>query len=83
MERGDRTLPIGALSIAGPPSARPRHQGKKYPALYVDHVTTRAHGQRTTMMNMMEQRLHLGHVHRYNVPLSIDVPPEDAWEIVD
>ena len=83
-ELGDRTLPtIGALSIAGPPFARPRHQGREFPALYVVHVTTRAHGQLSTMMNLMEQRLHLEHVHRYNFHLSIDVPPEDAWEIVD
>ena len=83
-ELGDRTRPtLGALSIAGPPFDRPRHQGREFPALYVIHATTRAHGQISTMMNLMEQRLHLEHVQRYNFHLSIDVPPEDAWEIVD
>ena len=83
-EMGERTLPtLGELRIAGPPFARPRHQDREFPALYVIHVTTRAHGQLSTMMNLMEQRLRLEHVHRYNFHLSIDVPPEDAWEIVD
>ena len=83
-EMGERMLPtLGELRIAGPPFARPRHQGREFPALYVIHVATRAHGQLSTMMNLMEQRLNLEHVHRDNFHLSIDVPPEEEWEIVD
>ena len=83
-ELGDPTPPtMGALIIAGTPFASPQRQDRETHALYVVHVTTRAHGQLSTMMNRMEERLHLEHVHRYNYHLSIDVPPEDAWEIVD
>ena len=81
---GDRMLPtLGELTIAGPSFVRPRHQDREYPAPYVVHVTTMAHGQLSTLMNRMEGLLRLEHVHRINFHLSIDVPPEDAWEIVD
>ena len=84
---GDRMLPtLGEITMAGPCFVcprHPRHQDRAYPAPCVFHVTTMAHGQLSTLTNRMEGLLRLEHVHRTNFHFSIDIPPEDAWEIVD
>ena len=80
---GDTLYPqVGGLTIAGPPYARPRHEGNEFPALYVVHVGTRAHGFLSSLLNRMEQRLHLEHVHRISFDLSLDEEPV-RWELVD
>ena len=85
MDFGNGLLPvIGALTIAGPPYARPRHAGSEFPALYVVHVRTRAHDLLSSLLNQMERHLRLDHVHRMNFHLSIDEDTEDnVWEVVD
>ena len=83
MAWGDSLLPqVGGLTIAGPPFARPRREESEFPALYVIHVGTRAHGFLSSLLNRIEQRLHLDHVHRMNFHLSMDEEP-DRWDLVD
>ena len=71
---------IGELEIAVPP--RPRREDMEYPRLYVVRVDTRAHGMLSTLMNRMEIRLGLAHIHRDNYHISVD-EAEEEYELVD
>ena len=78
---GDQLLrDIGELEIAVPP--RPRREDMEYPRLYVVRVSTRAHGMLSTLMNRMEIRLGLAHIHRENYHISVD-EAEEEYELVD